>query len=391
MEFAVHVVDLRYYIVHPTAPDTGQPDRYIAGKNLIFVRLETEDGLHGWGECYTQSDRDVQIGAHLDQLKRYVVGWDARKIKPFTDAIYNDFGNRRGAMDLYSAVSGIEQALWDLAGKRAGMPVHELLGGALRDRLRVYANGWARMDSLEELAARAEAMVERGFTALKFDPVPGRWRSWITREQEELAVERVRVVREAVGDKVDVLIEVHRRLAPMHAVRLARAVEQYRPFWFEEPVWAENVTALAQATRQINIPTVTGEELYTKFEFREVFEQGAVDIINPDVANVGGIRELTEIAAMAEVYFVAVAPHNYNSTTVALASTLQAASTMPNFLITEYFVNFEPWGREVATPPFELEDGYLRVPSTPGLGIDLDEAALANYPAADFPQRIIGE
>ena len=381
----MRIVDLLYYIVHPTAPETGQPDRYIAGKNLIFVRLETEDGLHGWGECYTQSDRDVQIAAHLDQLRRYVIGWDARKIKPFTDAVYNDFGNRRGAMDLYSAVSGIEQALWDLAGKRAGAPVHELLGGALRGRLRVYANGWARMDSLEELAARAAAVAARGFTALKFDPVPGRWRSWISREQEELAVERVRVVREAVGGDVDLLLEIHRRLAPMHAVRLARAVEQYRPFWFEEPVWAENVAALAQATRQINIPTVTGEELYTKFEFREVFEQGAVDIINPDVANVGGIRELSEIAAMAEVYFVAVAPHNYNSTTVALAATLQAAAVMPNFLITEYFVNFEPWGRLAASPPLEVEDGCITVPTAPGLGIDLDQAVLEAHPSRRVP------
>ena len=234
-------------------------------------------------------------------------------------------------------------------------------------------------------------MAERGFTAIKFDPVPGRWRSWISREQEELAVERVRAVREAVGPDVDVLLEIHRRLAPMHAVRLARAVEQYRPFWFEEPVWAENVTALTQATRQIDIPTVTGEELYTKFEFREVFEQGAVDIINPDVANVGGIRELSEIAAMAEIYFVAVAPHNYNSTTVALAATLQAASTMPNFLITEYFVNFEQWGREVANPPIELENGYAQVPTTPGLGIDLNEDALKAHPAAEFPKRTIGE
>ena len=387
----MRIVDLRYHIVHPTPPDSGQPDRYIAGKNLLFVRLETEDGLHGWGECYTQSDRDVQIASHLDQLRRYVIGWDARKIKPFTDAIYNDFGNRRGAMDLYSAVSGIEQALWDLAGKRAGAPVHELLGGALRQRLRVYANGWAKMDSLDELAARARAMAERGFTAIKFDPVPGRWRSWISREQEELAVERVRAVREAVGPDVDVLLEIHRRLAPMHAVRLARAVEQYRPFWFEEPVWAENVTALTQATRQIDIPTVTGEELYTKFEFREVFEQGAVDIINPDVANVGGIRELSEIAAMAEIYFVAVAPHNYNSTTVALAATLQTAATMPNFLITEYFVNFEQWGQEVANPPIELENGYAQVPTTPGLGIDLNEDALKTHPVANFPKRAIGE
>ena len=221
--------------------------------------------------------------------------------------------------------------------------------------------------------------------------MPGKWRSYVGMKELRVAADRVRAVREAVGPDVDVLVEVHRRLSPSNAVRLAKMVEEYEPFWFEEPVWAENMTALAAATAQINIPTVTGEELYTKFEFREVFEQRAADIINPDVANVGGIKELTEIAAMAEAYFVAVAPHNYNSTTVALAATLQAAATMPNFIITEYFVNFEPWGQEAATPAFEVEDSHIALPTAPGLGIDLDEAVLKAHPAKDFPARTIGD
>ena len=387
----MRITDFRSFLVRPAVDPAAIPDIYTAAKNLLFVRLETEDGLHGWGECYTQADRDIQIEAHLRQLERYVVGWDARRIKPFTDAAYNDFAARRGAMDYYSAVSGIEQALWDLAGKRAGVPVYELLGGAVRDRLRVYANGWARTTSHEELAARARAVVARGFTALKFDPVPGPWRSFITREQEDETVARVAVVREAVGPDVDILLEIHRRLAPMHAVRIARRVEEFEPYWFEEPVLAENIDALADARAEIDLPVVTGEELYTKFEFREVFERGAADIINPDVCNVGGILELKEIAAMAEVYFVAVAPHNYNSTTVGLAATLQAAATMPNFIITEYFMNLEPWGREVATPPFEVEESHITLSDRPGLGIDLDEAALARSPRELFPRRAFGD
>ena len=387
----MRITDFRSFLVRPAVDPAAIPDIYTAAKNLLFVRLETEDGLHGWGECYTQADRDIQVEAHLRQLERYVVGWDARRIKPFTDAAYNDFAARRGAMDYYSAVSGIEQALWDLAGKRAGVPVYELLGGAVRDRLRVYANGWARTTSHEELAARARAVVARGFTALKFDPVPGPWRSFITREQEDETVARVAVVREAVGPDVDILLEIHRRLAPMHAVRIARQVEEFRPYWFEEPVLAENIDALAGARAEIDLPVVTGEELYTKFEFREVFERGAADIINPDVCNVGGILELKEIAAMAEVYFVAVSPHNYNSTTVGLASTLQAAATMPNFIITEYFMNLEPWGREVATPPFEVVDSHITLSDRPGLGIDLDEAALARSPRELFPRRAFGD
>ena len=387
----MRITDFRSFLVRPAVDPAAIPDIYTAAKNLLFVRLETEDGLHGWGECYTQADRDIQVEAHLRQLERYVVGWDARRIKPFTDAAYNDFAARRGAMDYYSAVSGIEQALWDLAGKRAGVPVYELLGGAVRDRMRVYANGWARTTSHEELAARARAVVARGFTALKFDPVPGPWRSFITREQEDETVARVAVVREAVGPDVDILLEIHRRLAPMHAVRIARRVEEFEPYWFEEPVLAENIDALADARAEIDLPVVTGEELYTKFEFREVFERGAADIINPDVCNVGGILELKEIAAMAEVYFVAVAPHNYNSTSVGLAATLQAAATMPNFIITEYFMNLEPWGREVATPPFEVEESHITLSDRPGLGIDLDEAALARSPRELFPRRGFGD
>ena len=369
---------LRHFLVHPPS-----------GKNLLFVALDTDEGLTGWGECYTQADRDIQVVAHLDQLERYVLGRDPAQIKHFTDVMYNDFAARRGAMDYYSAISGLEQAMWDLQGQRLGAPVHELLGGRVRDRIRVYANGWARSGSHEELAASARAVVDRGFTAMKFDPVPGPWRTFISREQEREAIERVRIVREAVGPDIEIVVEIHRRLAPMHAIRVARGVEKFAPYWFEEPVLAENIDALAAARREINIPVVTGEELYTKHEFRAVFEQQAADIINPDVCNVGGILELKEIAAMAEPYFVAVSPHNYNSTTVGLAATLQAAATMPNFVITEYFVNLEGFGREIADVPFEVEDSYIRVPDRPGIGIALDEEALARHAYEAFPPRHI--
>ena len=373
------IIDLSHHLVHPKS-----------GKNLLFVRLETAHGRHGWGECYTQADRDLQISAHLQHLTRYVKGWDARHIRQFTDAAFNDFAARRGAMDYYSAISGIEQALWDLAGKRAGVPVHELLGGACRDRIRVYANGWANMSSRAELVRSARRIVDRGSSALKFDPVPGPWRTFVEREVESGAIANVVAVREEVGPDVDILVEMHRRLAPMHAVRIAEAIAPLNPFWFEEPVLAENVKALAEVRQSIPIPVVTGEELYTKFEFREVFEQSAADIINPDVCNVGGILELREVAAMAETYFVAVAPHNYNSTTVGLAATLQVSGTIPNFLITEYFVNLEEFGREVTIPPFEVVDGYIDLPERPGLGIDLDLAALERLPYQPFPARPFG-
>ena len=170
-----------------------------------------------------------------------------------------------------------------------------------------------------------------------------------------------------MGQEIDILIEMHRRLAPMHAIKIAKEIEQYNPFWYEEPVLAENVNALTETKLRVNLPVVTGEELYTKFEFREIFEKRAADIINPDVCNVGGILELKEIAAMAEPYFIAVSPHNYNSTSIGLAATIQVSATIPNFLITEYFINFEEFSHRAAYSQLSLKEGYIEIPKSPGL------------------------
>jgi galactonate dehydratase len=304
--------------------------------------------------------------------------------------VYDDFAGRRGSMDLYCALSGIEQAMWDIAGKAAGQPVYNLLGGPCRNALRVYANGWyGGAKTPAEHAERALATVERGFTALKFDPFPGLWRLYVDKEVERAADANVRAVREAVGPDVDILIEVHRRLSPMHAVRVAHMLEPYQPFWYEEPVPAENVLALAEVRGQIDIPVVTGEALYTKRDFREVLELRAADILNPDVCNCGGILELREIAAMAEPYYVAMSPHNYNSTTMGLAATIHAAAGMPNFLITEYFVNFEQTGREIVAEPWEVVDGYLPLPTAPGLGMELVEEELLARPYEQAAPRAL--
>ena len=373
----MQITDIKTFLVHP-----GK------AKNLCFVKIETDEGIYGWGECYTQSDRDVQITAHVDQLRRYLIGRDPTNIKHFTQMAFDDFAGRRGSMDYYCAISGLEHAMWDIAGKAYGAPVYKLLGGACRDKIRVYANGWSGGNPTpDSLAERASEVIEAGFTALKFDPIPGRWRTYVSKDVEDAAVENVRAVREAVGPDVDILVEMHRRLAPMHAVRIAHEIERYRPFWYEEPILAENIPALASVRQKINIPVVTGEELYTKFEFREVFEKQAADILNPDVCNVGGILELKEIAAMAEPYFVVISPHNFNSTTVGLAATIQVSAAIPNFLITEYFVNLEELGRDIAKNPFEVKDGYIQIPDAPGLGIDLDEERLAAYPYKPFPPR----
>jgi galactonate dehydratase len=375
----VKVTEVKTFLVHPGS-----------GKNWLFVKVGTDGGIHGWGEAYTQSDRDRAIETHVQQLGRYLVGRDPFQIKHFRYVAYTDFAAKRGAMDLYCAISGIEQALWDIVGKATSQPVYNLLGGPCRGRIRVYANGWGGGGQTpEQLAARATAVVERGFTALKFDPFPGPWRLFIDRQAERSAVERVRAVREAVGPEIDILVEVHRRLAPAHAIRVAKEMEPLDPFWYEEPVSARDLDGLAQAKQGIQIPVVSGEELYTKHEFRDLFAKRAVDIINPDVCNCGGILELAEIAAMAEAYHVAVAPHNYNSTTVGLAATLHGAAVMPNLLITEYFLNFEPVGNEISTKPLLVEEGHIALPTGPGLGMDLDEEALARHPYREFPTRHI--
>jgi galactonate dehydratase len=354
-------------------------------KNWLFVKVETDSGVHGWGECYTQADRDHTIVEHVRQLGRYLTGRDPQAIKHFLFMAYHDFAGKRGAMDFYCAVSGIEQALWDIKGKACGLPIYQLLGGPCRDRIRVYANGWGGTPE------RAVQMVEAGFTAMKFDPFPGPWRTHISRAEEDEAVARVAAVREAIGPDIEILVEVHRRLAPVHAVRVAKRLAVFNPFWYEEPVSARNLDALAEVRHQIDLPVVTGEELYTKAEFAPVFEKRAADILNPDVCNCGGILELKEIAAMAEPYMVTISPHNFNSTTIGLAATLHVCAAIPNFLITEYFVNFTERGDQISNEPIQVENGYIPLPQKPGLGLDLDEAEMAQYPHRQFPARNLRE
>ena len=387
------VVGVQTYLVRPAWGEEGAAAQPTRGKHWLFVKVETDEGIAGWGEAYTQTDRERAVEAHVLSLRRYLIGRDPFAIKHFTTQAYLDFSYKRGSMELYSAVSALEQALWDIVGKATGQPVYNLLGGPCRGRVRVYANGWYDgCQTPEDFALRAKAVLKRGFTALKFDPFPGPWRMFISPLDEDTAVERVEAVREMVGPGVEILIEVHRRLAPMTAMRVARRLEPFRPFWFEEPVSPENLDALAQVRRLCTLPIVTGEALYAKAMFREALEKGAADILNPDVANCGGILELKEIAAMAEPYYVAVAPHNYNSTTIALAATLQVSALIPNFLITEYFVNYQPAGEAICREPLRLEEGgYISLPKRPGLGLELEEEALSQYPYQEFPPRTLRE
>lgn len=355
-----------------------QPER---GKTCLFLKVATDAGIHGWGEAYTLSGRERALERLVLDLGAYLIGRDPFAIKHFTHALWRDLSIKRGGFDFYCALSGLELALWDIVGKALQTPVYNLLGGPCRSSIRVYGQPSGEGDdSPDGLGRRAANTVALGYTALKFDPFPGPWQMLIDHAAEELAVARVQAVREAVGPDVEILIEVHRRLAPMHAISVARAIAPFRPFWFEEPTPAEDLAATALVRRKIDLPVVAGEALYTKADFRRAFEAEAADIINPDVCNVGGLLELKEIGAMAEAYTVAVAPHGNNSTTVGLAASLQAAALMPNFLIMEYPLAWEHAGNAIAPDPLRVVNGVIALPSTPGLGIELDEVALERRP-----------
>ena len=357
-------------------------------KNLIFVKVETDAGIHGWGEAYSQYDRDTAVMAQLAALGPYMVGRSPFDIKHFTQFAFDDYAARRGSVELFCAISGIEQAMWDIVGKATQQPVYNLLGGKYREKVRVYANGWSYgMKEPDDYARAAEKVVKMGFSAMKFDPLPSPWRSYIPKEHDKRAIGIVRAIRDAVGPDVYLLLEQHRRLAPMHAIRLDKQLAEFNLYWMEESCQAEFPEELAQIRREIGIPVVIGEATYTKTGFRPLLEKRSADILNPDVACVGGILELKEIAAMAEPFLVAVSPHNYNSTLVALASTVHASATMPNFIITEYFLPFVDFCDKISPNQLKPKNGYIELPTAPGLGVDVIEEELKKHPAKVYPAR----
>ncbi|MBB4235882.1 mandelate racemase/muconate lactonizing enzyme family protein [Rhizobium esperanzae] len=373
------ITNIRSYIV-----DNGTK------KHWVFVRLETDAGIVGWGESYSQSDREDAIISHLAQFARYMIGRDPFQIKYTTTMLRDDYVHRRGSMEFYSALSGLEIALWDIVGQACGQPVHNLLGGRYRDKIRVYANGWAyNAKTPVDIAKAAEAVVSRGFTALKFDPFPLPVRTYVDKDIERHAVSMVSAVRDAVGDEVEVLVECSRRFSPTIASRFAKAIAQLRPYWIEEPVPAFDLDGLREVRQVSDAPIVSGETLYTKDEFRSLFASRGVDIINPDISVCGGLLELKEIAATAESHLVGVSPHNYNSTTVSLAATMQASASMPNFLLTEYFLSFDKVGSDICDEPLVPVNGHIELTDRPGIGIALREDELRKRAASGTPFRTL--
>ncbi len=343
-----------------------------SGKNLLFCRVETEDGLHGWGEAYVTRGKEKVIQECLRCMAPYVIGRSAYNIRHTGQVLFDDFAIRRNSMELLSAWSAIEIALWDILGKRTGQPVYNLLGGRSREHVRVYANGWSHGRTVEENIEHALKLKEEGFTAAKFDPFPGPWRTHIDPRDEDYAIDFVRRMREAVGPEFELLIEAHRRFSPSHAIRIGQRLVEFGITWYEEPCLADNIELLVEVRRAVPIPIVTGEALYSKEQFFHALERRAADILNPDICAIGGITTMMDIAAMAQPQAVAMAPHNYNSVLAGFAATVHVCAVIPNFRIAEYFVNFREACSAVATRQIKVEKGWAELPTEPGLGIDID-------------------
>ncbi|MGH2370731.1 MAG: mandelate racemase/muconate lactonizing enzyme family protein, partial [Chloroflexota bacterium] len=336
--------------------------------------------IYGLGEASLHAYDDQLIAILREWVERYLVGKDPMHHELHWTRLYQDTPARGGALGA-TALSGIDIALWDLKGKALNRPVYELLGGPLRQEIRVYANGWyTNPGTPEQNAAEAREVVGRGFDAMKFDPFGQQNYYLISPEEAQLAEDRVAAVRDAVGPHVDILVEVHAKFNVATAVHLGQRLERYRPFWFEEPVSQENVSEMAQVRRQVRIPIATGERLYTKFPFYELIKAEAIDVLQPDICNACGITELKKIAAIAESQHLVMAPHNTNSPIGTVAS-FHLAASLPNFLIQEYHAEFyEPWFFDLCPDQPRRTGNHVLLPPGPGLGITLDEAVARAHP-----------
>ncbi|MBC7365379.1 MAG: galactonate dehydratase [Undibacterium sp.] len=341
----------------------------------LVVRVHTDAGLFGLGEA-TLEGRCLTVEAALHEMERWLVGQDPRRIEHIWQHLFRG-GFYRGGPVLSSALSGIDQALWDILGKHLGVPVYQLLGGAVRDRLRLY--GWMNVTATGDyVESAARLAAEHKFTAFKCTLTEA-MRPLESRAALHTAAEKFAEIRQRLGDAVDIGVDLHGRCSPAVSRQLAKLLEPYHPFFLEEPVLGDDPAALRDLAAATSVPLATGERLYTRWQFQELIAQRAVAIVQPDVAHAGGISELRRIAAAAEARGIAFAPHCPLGP-VALAACLQVAAATPNFLCQEHVT----LGETLLTRPFAVREGDAELPTGPGLGIELDEAKVA---AARFDGR----
>jgi galactonate dehydratase len=346
--------------------------------NFTFVRVSTDEGITGVGES-TLEMKEKSLEGALQDLRGSLLDTDPFQIERHWHDLYRD-AYWRGGPVLMSALSGVDQALWDIKGKALGVPVYELLGGRYRDRIRAYANGWfSGARTPEDFADKARKTVAMGFTALKFDPFGS---NYLTISNDELAysLEKLQAVREAVGPSIEIMVEGHGRFDVPTAVTIGCELEKLTGItWFEEPIPPDDLRALRQVKIQVRVPIATGERLYTRRPFLEIIESGTADYLQPDVSHAGGISELRKIAAIAEARYIPFAPHN-PSGPVACAATLQLAACIPNFAILELMAVDVPYRHDLTTEDLILENGCLLIPDRPGLGLELKPENFVDYP-----------
>lgn len=343
-------------------------------RNWVFVKIVTDAGLHGWGEA-TLEGREETVRTCVAELGAWLIDQDPLATERHWQRLYRH-GFWRGGVVLNSALAGIDQALWDLRGKAWGVPVYRLLGGPARDRLRLYTHVGIYDPGLLEEDARRD--IADGFTAVK----TGAWAGDAALPESEATAafaERVARLRAIVGPGVDIMIDNHGRSRPATAVRLMDALQPHNLLWLEEPTQPDDLEALARVRAAgPRMDLATGERLYSKWEYVPLLERRLVDVIQPDLCHAGGITECKKIAALAEAYYVQVAPHSPQGP-VSTAASAHLALAIPNFLILE-FVRSAPYRDRILREPWVVRDGHLEVPERPGLGVDLDEDALLASP-----------
>ncbi len=356
-------------------------------RNTIFVQVHTDEGLVGVGEPYTIGP-DEGILALLESIKPWFVGQDPSRIEWLLRRARNAMRFPQGPVG-WSALSGIDHALWDIAGKAAGLPVYMLLGGRFRDRARVYHGVQGR--SPEELAENGLALIEEGYTALKTSPYGPEWRSLLWNEVLREAARRLEALRTAVGEDIDIGVDVHAALMePVRAEQLTAALAPYRPMFVEEPVRPEHFPSFARLRERLQVPLATGENLYGLAQFVTLIDAQGVDIIQPDLCSCGGILEAKKIAAVAEANYVTVAPHNPLGL-LSTAVSVHLAASIPNFVILEYHGDHARTKARFVDDPWKPVDGYMPLPTKPGLGMELDLDTIAGSPPIawdrGFPQH----
>ncbi|MBR49494.1 MAG: galactonate dehydratase [Chloroflexi bacterium] len=348
--------------------------------NWLFVKIYTDSGIHGVGEGSLQY-KDAALEAEILDFGKFLIGKDPFQIEFIWNSLYRRVTWTGGAVTM-SAISAIDIALWDIKGKALDVPVYELMGGKVREKIPVYANGWFEgLTTPEEHAKAAKEIVDSGYRCLKFYPFTGKYS--IENENLHYGIELVKAVRDSVGENIQIAIDIRGRVDYGSAIKILDKLKPYNISWVEEPVQFDNVDVLGKLSQKTSIPISTGEQLYNKWEYQKLFEQKSISIIQPDICHAGGLSELKKISAAAETYYVSVAPHNSNGPISTIAS-LHLDMGISNLYKQEIFVSYLEGYKKILSNNLIVEDGFASPPQGSGLGTDINEVALNEFPIADY-------